>query len=125
MVSSTDYSSPNEKLLQHSVLPTDDDLLANVFITVKTTGRNHLTRLPVIIKTWFQLAQKQVLLCIFVYKFLFLLHLTLTACLNGCLNIVDLYLLKLLFRTCVMKIMLGTEQYWRILLLLHKLYIGT
>jgi len=56
VANSTDYSPPNDK----SFRPVNDDLLANVFITVKTTGRNHLTRLPVVIKTWFQLAKKQV-----------------------------------------------------------------
>jgi hypothetical protein len=61
ITNSTDYLLPDQKTVRHS-LPVDDDLIDNVFITVKTTGRNHLTRLPVIIKTWFQLAKKQVLL---------------------------------------------------------------
>lgn len=32
----------------------------DVFISVKTTGHYHRARLPVIIKTWFQLAKEQV-----------------------------------------------------------------
>lgn len=55
---STNYSISERKTFQR-ILPINDDLLEKVFITVKTTGRNHLTRLPVIIKTWFQLAKKQ------------------------------------------------------------------
>ncbi|XP_050526409.1 fringe glycosyltransferase isoform X2 [Daktulosphaira vitifoliae] len=42
-----------------SIIQLNDSVLKNVFISIKTTGRNHLTRLPVIIKTWFQLAQDQ------------------------------------------------------------------
>ncbi|KAF0763623.1 fringe glycosyltransferase [Aphis craccivora] len=57
---STNYSIAERKTFQR-ILPVNDDLLEKVFITVKTTGRNHLTRLPVIIKTWFQLAKKQIL----------------------------------------------------------------
>jgi len=67
---STNYSTLERKSFQH-ILPVGDDLLEKVFITVKTTGRNHLTRLPVIIRTWFQLAKKQV--CTYYYKFVYII----------------------------------------------------
>ncbi|XP_050439548.1 fringe glycosyltransferase [Adelges cooleyi] len=52
----SDLEKPSDDTL---LLDLDDSVLQNTFITVKTTGRNHLTRLPVIIKTWFQVAKDQ------------------------------------------------------------------
>lgn len=42
----------------------------DVFISVKTTGHYHRARLPVIIKTWFQLAKEQVRYDLFTYTVL-------------------------------------------------------
>lgn len=38
----------------------DNITLVDIFISVKTTSKNENTRLPVILKTWFQLAKEQV-----------------------------------------------------------------
>lgn len=43
--------------------PSDSARLDDVFLSVKTTAAYHKARLPVILKTWFQLAKKQVSFC--------------------------------------------------------------
>lgn len=50
----------------------------DVFISVKTTGHYHRARLPVIIKTWFQLAKEQVSVR-FILQYLTLLLVTCSA----------------------------------------------
>ena len=46
-----------KKILKRSVR---EDLLDDIFISVKTSGKFHESRLDPILKTWFKLAEKQV-----------------------------------------------------------------